>query len=133
MTIHFLQSADYLKFISENAFQKLIRGNDSRLSDSELTAFGHVYDQLSARYRIDLEIQKQGESRHLSLVRWMTILAVYYLYQTVPDDEIPKRVRQNFEDVIAEIGRVVSGADNTTLTPVADAPGQPINQDAYVL
>ena len=52
-----------------------------------------------------------------ALVRWMSVLAIYCVYQSIPDEEIPERVRQNYEDVIAEIQRVASGKDNSTLEP----------------
>ena len=54
----------------------------------------------------------------------MAVLAIYYIYQSVPDEEIPERVRQNYEDAIAEIQRVASGKDNSTLSPITDQSGE---------
>ena len=59
------------------------------------------------------------------MVRWMTVLTVYFLYQSVPDESIPERVRLNYEDVLKEIERVASGKDNSTLIPVLDSSGKP--------
>lgn len=125
MTIQFLQPADYLTFVSEEALRKLLHNNESKLTASESNAYGYIYEKLSARYRIDQEIGHEGESRNLGLVRWMVILAVYYLYQSVPDGDMPERVRLNYEDVLKELDRVASGRDNCTLAPVTDSTGKP--------
>lgn len=116
--IDFLIMADYLVYITEGALQKITRDNDTKLTDCERMAYGYVYEKLSNRFNLDKEIQKKGESRNPALVRWMSVLAIYYVYQSIPDGEIPERVRQNYEDVIAEIQRVASGKDNSTLEPV---------------
>lgn len=125
MELKFLQQEDYLTFISENSLSKRLRDNASKLVDCENAAFGHIYDKLSQRFRISQEIERQGRNRNPSLVRWMVILAVYYLYQSGPDDEIPEHVRQNYEDVLKEIEKVGSGRHNTTLTPVLTDTGKP--------
>lgn len=116
--IDFLIMADYLVYITEGALQKIIRDNDTKLTDCERMAYGYVYEKLSNRFNLDKEIQKKGDDRNPALVRWMSVLAIYYVYQSIPDEEIPERVRQNYEDVIAEIQRVASGKDNSTLEPV---------------
>ncbi|MCD8269870.1 MAG: DUF1320 domain-containing protein [Parabacteroides sp.] len=125
MEMKFLQQEDCLTFISENSLNKRLRDNTDKLGDCENAAFGHIYDKLSQRYNISQEVQRQGSNRNPSLVRWMVILAVYYLYQSGPDDEIPEHVRQNYKDVLKEIEKVGSGRQNTTLTPVLNNTGKP--------
>lgn len=125
MNIQFLKPADFLVFITESAFQKLLRNNDSKLTDSELLAYGYIAEKLSARFRISDEIARQGEARNLSLVRWMSSLAIYFLYQSVPDEEIPERVVKNHDDVCREVERTAAGKDNCTLQPVLDHTGKP--------
>lgn len=124
MVIDFLETADYLVFITETAFRKLIREDKCKFLDVQGMAFGYIREKLSAKYHIDTELSERGDYRNPSLVRWMTILSVYYLYQSVPDDEIPERVRMNYEDVIREIDRVASGKDNCSLSPVLCADGK---------
>ena len=116
--IDFLIMADYLVYITKGALDKIIRDNDTKVTDCERMAYGYVYEKLSNRFNLDKEIQKKGDDRNPALVRWMSVLAIYYVYQSIPDEEIPERVRQNYEDVIAEIQRVASGKDNSTLEPV---------------
>ncbi len=120
----FLTIKDYLVFITEGVLKKIVRDNDTKLTDSERMAYGYIYEKLSGRFNIDLEIARRGEDRNPALVRWMAVLAIYYIYQSVPDEEIPERVRQNYEDAIAEIQRVASGKDNSTLSPITDQSGE---------
>lgn len=116
--IDFLILADYLVYITKGTLDKIIRDNNTKVTDCERMAYGYVYEKLSNRFNLDKEIQKKGDDRNPALVRWMSVLAIYYVYQSIPDEEIPERVRQNYEDVIAEIQRVASGKDNSTLEPV---------------
>ena len=120
---NFLTTSDYLVFITQGALQKILRDNESKLTDAERMAYGYIYEKLSASFNLDVEIQKRDGNRNPALVRWMTVLAIYYIYQSVPDNEIPERVRLNYEDTIAEIQRVASGKDNSTLQPVTSTDG----------
>lgn len=124
MVIDYLDVKDYLVFITETAFRKLIRDNSCKFLDAQGMAYGYIREKLSARYKVEQELSIKGDGRNPSMVRWMGILSVYYLYQSVPDDEIPERVRINYEDVIREIDRVASGKDNCTIQPVIGADGK---------
>ncbi len=124
MVIDYLETSDYLVFITEAAFRKLLRDNNCKFIDAQSMAYGHIKEKLSARYRIADEIALKGEDRSPSMVRWMAILSVYYLYQSIPDDEIPERVRINYDDVIREIDRVAAGKDNCTMQPVLGQDGK---------
>lgn len=115
---NFLEARDYLVFISQDVTKKLINDNETKLTDSERMAYGYIYEKLSGRFDIAQEIAKRGDNRNPAMVRWMTTLAIYYIYQCVPDLEIPERVIDNYKDTINEIQRVASGKDNSTLTPV---------------
>lgn len=124
MVMDYLQVADYLLFITESALRKLIRDNNCKLDDAQRMAYGYIREKLSARYQIDLELSKRGDERNPSMIRWMAVISVYYLYQSVPDDEIPERIRTNYEDIIREIDRVSSGKDNCTIIPVTGSDGK---------
>lgn len=121
--ISFLEERDYVVFISPTALQKVVRQNINLEKDSEFLAYSYISDKLSKRFDIESEIQNKGDVRNPTLVRWMTVLAIYYLYQSIPDDEIPERVIKNYDDVIKEMQRVASGKDNTNLSSITDSDG----------
>lgn len=89
----FLTIKDYLVFVTEGVLKKIVRDNNTKLTDSERMAYGYIYEKLSGRFNIDSEMARRGENRNPALVRWMAVLAIYYIYQSVPDEEIPERVR----------------------------------------
>ena len=125
MVVDYLQTCDFLVFISEASLRKLIRDEDCKITGAQTMAYGYISEKLSGRYQIGKELLQEGENRNASMLRWMTVLTVYFLYQSVPDDDIPERVRLNYEDVLKEIDRVASGKDNSTLIPVLDHSGKP--------
>lgn len=125
MVIDYIQTPDFLVFITETSLRKLIRDNDCKITGSQGMAFGYIHEKLGKRYKVQDELRRQGDSRNPAMVRWMAVMAVYYLYQSIPDDNIPERVRTNYEDVVREIDRVAAGKDNSTLEPVLDAGGRP--------
>lgn len=100
MIANYLQTCDFLVFISEASFKKLIRDEDCKVINAQTMAYGYISEKLSGRYQIAKELSKEGENRNAAMVRWMTVLTLYFLYQSIPDDEIPERVRLNYEDVI---------------------------------
>ena len=60
MVIDFLQTTDFLVFITQSSFQKLLRDNDSKILDSQGMAYGYINEKLSARYKIFPELSKRG-------------------------------------------------------------------------
>lgn len=131
MVANYLQTCDFLVFISEASFKKLIRDEDCKVINAQTMAYGYISEKLSGRYQIAKELSKEGENRNAAMVRWMTVLTLYFLYQSIPNDEIPERVRLNYEDVLKEIDRVAAGKDNSTLLPVLDRSGKPLTASRW--
>ena len=125
MVVDYLQTCDFLVFISEASLKKLIRDEDCKILNAQTMAYGYISEKLSGRYQIIKELSKEGDSRNASMVRWMTVLTVYFLYQSVPDESIPERVRLNYEDVLKEIDRVASARTTASLIPVLIPPANP--------
>lgn len=125
MVIDYLEICDFLVFITETALRKLVRDDDCKLLDTQRIAYGYIGEKLHGRYHIETELRKRGTARNAAVVRWMAILTVYYLYQSIPDGDIPERVRLNFEDVVREIDRIASGKAGCTLEAVTDGEGNP--------
>ena len=127
----FFTPADYLVFITKSVLDKILRNTEAKLTDAERIAYGYIYAKLSSRFELDKESAKRGDERNSDLVRWMAVLAVYYLYQSIADMDIPERVRMNYEDVIAEIQRVASGKDSSSLSPITTPEGKPRTKSKF--
>lgn len=119
----YLEPSDYLIYISEDTLRKMLRSDNYKLTEAEGNAVSHL-DRLREKFNIEAELIRTGDNRNRILVRWLASLSVYYLYQCVPDDEIPERVIKNFNDAVDEIGRVASGRDACTLERKTDSTGR---------
>lgn len=126
VTINYLEICDFHLFITDTALRKLVGSNTCKIQDCQSIAAGFIIEKLSKRYKAGEELGKSGNERNQGMVRWMAVLSIYYLYQSVPDADIPERVRVNYEDVVEEIRRVSAGKDGTTLEERADPDGQPV-------
>ena len=65
---NFLTLPDYLVFITQGALQKILRDNETKLTDSERMAYGYVYEKLSASFNLDAEILDSLERRYTSML-----------------------------------------------------------------
>lgn len=117
----FLTSADFTGILSAGVITKLGSGFDKAeaLAVSEL-------DPLRGKFNIDTELAKAGTIRNKTLVRMMVHITAYYLYNTVPDDEIPQRIIDNWKKELAAIEKIAAGKLNTTLDTLTSETGQPV-------
>ena len=61
-----------------------------------------------------------------TLVRIMVHITAYYLYNTVPDDEIPQRIIDNWKKELATIEKIAGGKINSTLETLTSDTGKTI-------
>lgn len=125
VTTNYLETCDFHLFITDAALRKLTAGNPCKIQDCQDMAAGFILEKLSKRYKAGEELGKSGQERNRGMVRWMAILSIYYLYQSVPDADIPEWVRTNYEDAVEEIRRVAAGKDGTTLEERDGKDGPP--------
>jgi hypothetical protein len=98
-----------------------ITGNDASINDdAENHAIGLINDAFSAKFDIATELAKTGSDRHANLLRWLLNLTVYFIYERIPDKQVPERVVKNYNDTIDEIVLIERGKRSTTLTPVVN-------------
>lgn len=114
----FLTKNDFNSKITANVLNQITGGDDTLLSDAENKAAAVINDMLSGNYNIALELAKTGTSRHQALLGWMLYLAVYFLYERIPDSELPERVVKNYDDTLTVLKDIARGKTPTTLTPV---------------
>ena len=116
--MQFLTQSDFTSYMNEGLLNKVIMGNTARLSEAERMARGFIESNLGALYNLVAEFGRAGESRNLTLVRWMLCLSTYHVYNLVPDQEIPERVDKNYNDARDEIMRIAAGKGASDLTPL---------------
>lgn len=60
MVVDYLQTCDFLVFISEASLKKLIRDEDCKILNAQTMAYGYISEKLSGRYQIIKELSKEG-------------------------------------------------------------------------
>lgn len=117
-----------LKFIADTDFKGIIgatvlstlKGPDSvNLVEAEANAISEL-DPLREKFDIDGMLAKTKANRHKVLVRILVHITTYYLYNTVPDDEIPARIMENYKKELTTIRDLATGKLGSTLDPHVD-------------
>jgi hypothetical protein len=121
--MNFLLEDDFKLKIDAGIRTQIIDTDDSVMDEAELQATAIIQDALSHIYDLDAEFAKTSTDRHKNLIRWMLNLSVYFIYERVPDMQVPERVVKNYDDTVNEIKSIESGKRNTTLTKLIDEDG----------
>lgn len=109
---------DYKPYITDGRKNQII-GNDTTILDTvEETAIQEVKDALFPKYDVDSIFAKTGTARDKQVVRWCVVLAVYFIYERVPDIQIPEKIRLAYEEVRLTLEAIEDGKKSVML-PVA--------------
>jgi len=118
----FLTDTDFKGGIANAVLAKLRGVDDENLNESEQLAISELAS-LRGRFDIDGELKKVGTQRSTEMVRMMVSITIYYLYNTVIDDEIPERVDSNYKKEIKDIRSIAAGKTFSTLTLLTGSDG----------
>lgn len=125
---NWITSADYLQKITNDRLQQIIEGNTDRLDEAETTAVAVVKDALFQWYDTDAIFATTGSDRPAQVVRWCVNLALFYLYERVPDKLVPERVVQNYEQTLATLQDIEDGKKSVDLQKKTDDDGENVNK-----
>ncbi len=126
MALQFLDENDFKGIIAASTLANL-KGTDSEnLVEAEKFAISEL-SCLYSLYDIDGELAKTSTSRNKELVRILVSITAYYLYNTVIDDEIPERIKDNFDKEYQHIIDVCNGLAST-LDSLTDDDGETITR-----
>lgn len=96
----YITSADYRAKITDNRLNMIISADTSILDEAEEIAMATVKDFLFSRYDTDAIFAKTGTARDYNVLRWCVNLALYYIYERIPDKLVPDRVKDNYNDTM---------------------------------
>jgi phage gp36-like protein len=113
----FLTKNDFTSKITSSVLNQITGSDDTLLIDAENKAAAVITDMLQGNYNIAVELSKTGNGRHQALLGWMLYLAVYFLYERIPDSELPDRVVKNYDDTMYMLRQIARGKTPTSLTP----------------
>lgn len=119
MALQFLTEADFKGVLGATVLLGLKGTNSENLIDSESLAISEL-DPLQGKFDITNMLATSGTSRHKVLVRILVNITAYYLYNTVPDDEIPQRIVDNWKKELQLIKDLAAGKASSTLVVLTD-------------
>lgn len=125
---NWISSADYLQNITNDRLLMVVEGQTDRLDEAELTAIAVVRDSLHQWYDVDTIFATSGANRPKQVVRWCVNLALYYLYERVPDKLVPERVQKNYDDTLATLEDIEDGKKSVDLPKLTDDDGENVNK-----
>lgn len=111
----FIEQTDYLPYITEKRLTQATSGNLSILSTIENTAIQVVKDALYPKYDIAQIFATVGNARPTQVLRWCITLAIYYLYERIPDALVPERVQATYDETINMLSDIADGKKSTEL------------------
>lgn len=127
----FITDDDYLPYIKDTNLTRMIEADPVVRETAEDTALAVVRDSLHQLYDVDTALGASGNDRNRQLVRWVIVLALYYMYERLPANIMPARVRDNYNEVMAFLKDVEDGKKPMTLPRRETPTGQPQTKFRY--
>jgi hypothetical protein len=106
---NFISINDYKTKITDQRLLQIIGSDNDILDDAEATAIAVITDLLSGRFDTDAIFSAEGDDRSKSVVRWVSNLVMYYLYERVADKMVPKRVEDNYKETMSNLQLIAKG------------------------
>lgn len=119
----FITIDDWNEWIDPTVRDQITGGDDTQLDKHENMAIQMARDATTGKYNMDAELAKSGDSRNETLIRYVMSAAVYFLYNSVNDLQIPERVLQNYEDIREELKLIATGKMNVEFDRLPDPDG----------
>lgn len=123
--MEFLNKTDFKGIIAIGIMSRLEGDADVNLNEAEDLAISEL-DPLRSKFNIDAELNKADDNRNKVLVRIMVHITAYYLYNSVPDDEIPDRIVDNWKKELKTIADIASGKLSSTLEALTGNDGEKV-------
>lgn len=93
----FLTATDYATCIHPDLLARIHGGNTALLDDAENRAIELMRGYLSARYDVVAIFAATGVDRNPLIVKYAVDIALFYLYQRLPADQVPDMRLMNYE------------------------------------
>lgn len=120
----YLIEADFKTVLRDVRLTQIVEGSTTLLADVSDEAQAKITDSLDALYDTDVIFAKTGTNRDKNVLRWMKMIALYYLYSRVEDDLVPERVIKDYDDTLKTLERIEDAIINAKLPRRIDTKGE---------
>ena len=90
-----------------------------------------VKDALYAKYDVSAIFGAQGEGRSASVMGWLRSVAIYKIYERVPDETVPERVVKNYDDTLEILKQIAKNQREVDLPRKINSEGQVVTKFRY--
>lgn len=118
---NFITKADYKYQMRTYQLDQILENDgddtDLILDDAEVDALAMIEKHLGDKYDMNQVFAQSGAARNRVILRWAKILVIYYIYERVPDEMVPERVVNNYEEVMRMLEKVEDGKSSVIGLP----------------
>lgn len=111
----YITNDDIKNTLRDARLTQIIDGDQDIVNDAVNTAIAMLTDALAPRYDTDAIFAATGAARHPQVVWWSLSYVTFFLYQRVPDKQIPQRVLDNYNEAKETLEAIERQERNTTL------------------
>jgi hypothetical protein len=112
---------DYKVYIQEKRMNLIIEDQEAILEEAELTAQQVIDDHLYPYY--DTTTIFAALNTYRSVKRWVMVIAIYFVYERIPDALVPDRVVKNYDDVMRTLININDGKGSVNLPRLTSSEG----------
>jgi hypothetical protein len=105
----FLTKDDLLSKIRTYRLDQIIDNDDTVLELVFAETQSDLNNFLFEHYDADAIMNASGTARNDTILGWARHLAIYKLYERIPDSQVPERVVKNYDDVMQLLRKVSTG------------------------
>lgn len=119
----YIDKAEYEVRVATDILDQITGGDDTILDDAESDTMQLITDRLSSKFKITEEFALTGADRNRTVVRWIIVISLYYVYGRVADEDIPARVVKDYDDALRDLDKVASGKMGLSIARQTDETG----------
>jgi hypothetical protein len=120
----FIDANDYRPYITDRRKSQIIEQDPAILDVVESAAIQRVRDCLYPKYDVDTIFATSGASRPAQVLRWVVIIAVFYIYERIPDLQKPESIKLSYENVLKELEEIEQAKKSLELPRSNNSEGE---------
>jgi len=105
----FLQKSDIEVLLRTYRLNQITDANDVLIETAASMSEAKIRDALLPYYDVNAIFSKTGSSRPQNVLTWARHLTLYYLYERVPDEQVPERVVYHYKEVCELLMEIAKG------------------------
>jgi len=108
----FLATTDFNNKIDDDLRIKITEDDEDITTAAIKYADDTLKNMLGERYNMTTELAKQGDARDGTLLDYALNLAVFRIYERMPDVDVPERVVKLYDDTLEDLNQINQGKND---------------------